>query len=236
MEEAENDDTKLGHLAGALRYMASHHWSEGVRSHFSVELDRGRIAIQSELVDWSRMRPQDLVQYCARETSAPPHGVSASAFATHTLLHRRLGRRAACVLHLHPPHATLLACTLPGRLEMVHQNCAYFYNLVGYCAYPATGTETVAGGMDPVLEAFGECNRVVVHANHGVTVIGESVHCAFDDLVYFETACRIYLQAFATGMRLAHLPSATCERIVAMRNQDRHKYARMHLDTVMSRL
>jgi ribulose-5-phosphate 4-epimerase/fuculose-1-phosphate aldolase len=43
---------------------------------------------------------------------------------------------------------------------------------------------------------------ILVMANHGVMVIGDSVAQAFDELYYFERACETYITALQTGKPL----------------------------------
>jgi len=220
-------------LAHAFRIAAHFGWTEGVRNHFSVELSNRRMAVQNEDVPWSRMTPRDLV-VVDLDAKEPPKGVSVSAFYTHRDMHRALGARARCILHLHPPSVTTLSCLRSGRLEMVHQNAAYFYGLVGYYDYPAHGTETTSAGCEAVVKALGESFRVLLQASHGVLVIGESVYSAFDDLFYFENACGIYCRVLSTGQAVKQLDENVCKRIVAMRERDREEYGKRHFLTLIS--
>ena len=222
------DEENIELLAQAVRLAAKFGWTEGVRSHFSVALSGNRIAVQNEDIPWSLMTAKDI---CVFDLDAPerPKGVSVSAFYTHRDLHRAHGNRARCVLHLHSPAATALSCTTPGKLEMVHQNCAYFYRAVGYFDYPETGTETTNEVNNAVARCFGKTNRVLLQANHGVLVIGESIYSAFDDLFYFENACSIYCRALSTAQPLKILDPEVCERIMAMRDRDREEYGKRNM-------
>jgi ribulose-5-phosphate 4-epimerase/fuculose-1-phosphate aldolase len=225
---SKQDEELLEHLAATLRLAAHFGWTEGVRNHFSVEISNRQIAVQNENIPWNLMTASDLVLFDINDTE-PPKGVSVSAFYTHRDLHRALGERARCIMHLHPPFAAALSCTDPGKLEMCHQNAAYFYGVVGYHGYPVTGTETTPDGSAALVKALGKSNRVLLQANHGVLIVGESVHACFDDLFYFENACMIYCRTLATCQPMKILDPTVCKRVMAMRDRDRDTYGKKHL-------
>ena len=49
-------------------------------------------------------------------------------------------------------------------------------------------------------------NTVLVMANHGVMAVGETLAEAFDELYYFERACRTLITAYSTGRPLRIAP------------------------------
>ena len=96
-----------------------------------------------------------------------------SAFFIHSRLH--LARPdAACVLHTHMPYATALALTETGFETRLSQNSVRFHGR--YALMPGYGglvNDAVEG--DRLAEAVADGVRVVLLANHGVLVIGESL-------------------------------------------------------------
>jgi len=225
-------------LVAALRLADTLNWTEGVRTHFTLQVG-DKVYVQPHDFHWSVIRKQDLISFELKDDN-PPCGIGPSAFHVHRALHKELGQRAACILHAHTPFASLLSCLSPGRLEMVHQNCAYFYGTIAYVdSY--TGTESAsaaaASEMSKVVQSFTQnpAIRIVLLANHGVTVIAQTVHEAFDDLFYFENACRIYISALKTGTKLRIIPTDVCQRVADMRDRDRHEYGLRHFKTLIQK-
>ncbi len=72
--------------------------------------------------------------------------------------------------------------------------------------------EAVAGGV-----------RVVLLANHGVLVVGESLAHAWEDLYFFERACMVQVLAQSTGQQLRLMDFDTAELTVKQYELEREK-------------
>ena len=102
------------------------------------------------------------------------------------------------------PYATALALTEGGFDTQLSQNSVRFHGR--YALLPTYGGLAIdeAEG-DRMAAAVADGVRVVLLANHGVLVIGESVAHAWYDLYYFERACMAQVLAQSTGQPLRRL-------------------------------
>jgi len=55
-------------------------------------------------------------------------------------------------------------------------------------------------------------NRIMLMGNHGVMAVGETIARAFDELYYFERACKTYITALSTGRPLRIVSDETAEK------------------------
>ena len=133
---------------------------------------------------------------------------------------------AACVIHVHPQYLTALSLLEDTELELAHHNNLLLNDRV---VYDRAGWQPVADvdEGDRIARLLGD-RTVMVMAHHGVTVVGPTVHEAFDECYAAERAAMYQITALSTGRRLARL-----------RDADRRRYtgawgekvdARMHLD------
>ena len=247
-------------LAAAYRLCDLWGFNEGVCNHLTLEVDgaedggehgdRGMLVVPHGLL-WCETRASDLVRVgvAKGETHAVRAGgrraytdVEPSAAAIHGACHRLLGDRARAILHTHMPYATALAALQDGaagrnrvcRLPMVHQNAALFYGMVAYDdEYNAVASSDEEGERLAKLLLEGG-KRVLVLANHGVIVIGESVCVACDELYYFERACQVALLALSASARpLRPMSNDAARRVAADRDAEREKYALAHMTALV---
>ncbi len=54
--------------------------------------------------------------------------------------------------------------------------------------------------------------NVLIMANHGVLVTGDTVHEAFDRLYHLERSCKTLVLAYSTGQQLKILPDDIAEK------------------------
>ena len=64
---------------------------------------------------------------------------------------------------------------------------------------------------DRIAKVLGDYNCMMM-GNHGVTVIGNSIAEAFEDLYYLERACRNLVLAYQTGQPLNIMSDIVAER------------------------
>ena len=200
-------------LAAAFRMAASLGWHEAVANHFSlaVSADGKKFLINPKARHFSRIRASDLMLLDTddKETMNRSDAPDASAWCIHGHLHADVPQ-ARCVLHVHPPYATAIACLADPEIKPIDQNTARYYNRVaidlafgGIADYDAEG--------ERIARALGNRNRMMM-GNHGVLVVANSVAEAFHDLYYLERACQTLVLAYSTGQRLNVLPPAIAER------------------------
>ena len=121
------------------------------------------------------------------------------AFHIHTRIHLK-HPQARCILHAHPPYLTALSMIDGGRLELVHQNSLA---LIDRVAYDGVHNGVVLNDEegDRIANLLGD-KTILLMANHGVSVVGPSVHEAFDELYMAERTCMYQTIAQSTGRPL----------------------------------
>jgi len=201
-------------LAAAFRWTAREGMHEGVANHFSLAVsdDGTRFLINPFGRHFARIRASDLLLLDANdpETLDRPDAPDPTAWGLHGAIHRACPH-AACVMHVHSVHATVLACLADSRLPPIDQNSAMFFGRqvidshYGGMAFEAEGARCAALLSDPKV-------RTMIMGNHGVLVIGGTVAETFNRLYYFERAAETYIRALQTGRPLRVLSDEIAER------------------------
>ena len=204
--------TERQDLAAAFRLAARNNWHEAVANHFSlaVSKDGKQFLINPAGLHFSRIKASDLVMVDADDPAsfeALEHKPDATAWGIHGAFHRQAPHARAC-LHVHSMGATVLSTLQDPTLPPIDQNCARFYNRVGY----DDGFEGMGFGDEGerIAGTLGK-HRILLMGNHGVMTAAESTARAFDELYYFEKAAETYLRAAATGLPLKVLSDTVAE-------------------------
>ncbi len=199
-------------LAAAHRLADMQGLSEGIFNHLTLAVpgaDDRYLQIPFGL-HWSEVTASCFLEvgYDGRLLAGSGE-IERSGFCIHAPIHRLLPN-AACVLHTHMPFASALVRLEDPRLLPIGQTeldfldiTAYDRDYAGLAFDPAEG-ERLAGLLGPK-------NKVLLMANHGVLVIGETVAAAYDRLFYLERACQVQLYAMWTGRPLKHVPQEVAE-------------------------
>jgi ribulose-5-phosphate 4-epimerase/fuculose-1-phosphate aldolase len=200
-------------LAAAFRLAVEQRWNEAVANHFSlaVSQDGKRFLMNPRWTHFSRIRASDLLLLDADDgtTMQRPDAPDPSAWCIHGAIHAALPQ-ARCVLHLHSPYATAVACLADPSIPPIDQNAARFYNRVAIDRHYGGIADNLAEGRR-LASVLGE-RRVLILANHGVLVAGRSVAEAYDELYYLERACQTLVLAYSTGRPLNLLSDELAER------------------------
>lgn len=230
-----SDERIRRELAAVFRLIARSGWHEAVANHCSAVLDDGeRFLLNPVGRHFARMRPDDLraLPIEAAAGSEVPLGIDVTAWHLHAQVHR-LVPHAKVVLHTHQPYATTLACLDGYEFQMLDQNACRFFGRVAYDReYGGMFMEESAG--ERVARLLGDDHGVLLLGNHGVIVVGETVADAFDELVYFEHACRLQVLALSTGRPLAVLDDAVAAITCAQWAAYPGDAAQAHLDELMA--
>lgn len=199
-------------LAAACRWSARLGYHESVANHFTYALDDAgsRFLVNPWGRHFSEMRAGDLLEVDGEGNVLAGDGeVERSAVCIHAPIHARVPR-ARCVLHTHMPWATALSCVEGGRVEMTHQSSARFFDRIAYDdAFNAIALEDAEG--DRICNALGN-KPILFMAGHGVTVIGDTVAEAFDEMYYLERACQHQVMAMSTGRPLKIMPDEVARK------------------------
>ena len=201
--------SRLRHeLAGALRLADRFGFSEGICNHFSAvaPLDDELILINPLGLHWSEIGPDELLLIDGEGNVKEGDGeVEATALHIHVAGHRA-NRRHRAILHVHMPHATALTMVEGGRLEMAHQTAVRFHRRMTHVPFRGIALDRTEGERLAAAQRADPSVDIMFLDNHGVTIAGESVAIAFDDLYYLERACRQQILAQSTGLPLKLIP------------------------------
>ncbi|MDF2388336.1 class II aldolase/adducin family protein, partial [Nostoc ellipsosporum NOK] len=133
------------------------------------------------------------------QVMARPGAPDPSAWTIHGSVH---GARpeVRVMLHCHPPHTTALASLKDPDMKPVDQNTARFFGKLGIDLGFGGIADDAAEGRR-LAAALGN-KSVIIMGNHGVTVTGQTVAEAFEDLYFVERAAKILMLAYSTGQPL----------------------------------
>ena len=215
-----NAHSNLTHLAQRVDMAAAFRWTahlnmhEAVANHFSlaVNADGSRFLINPNLRHFSRIRASDLLELDANDptTMDRPNAPDATAWGLHSAIHRA-HPHAACVMHVHSIHATVLASLADSRLPAIDQNSAMFFDrhvvddAYGGMAFDEEGARCAQLLANPKISTL-------IMGNHGVLIVGRTVAETFNRLYYFERSAETYIRALQTGQKLRVLPDAVAEK------------------------
>ncbi|MBO1359801.1 class II aldolase/adducin family protein [Acetobacter sacchari] len=199
-------------LAAAFRITAKLGLHEAVANHFSAAVSEdGRwFLLNPKWRHFSRIRASDLVLLDANDLASSRHpDIDPTAWSIHGQIHRLLPK-ARVVMHLHPIHATTIACLKDPTILPIEQNSARYFNRVAQDTNYGGMADTVAEG-ERLAHLLGDRSRLMM-GNHGVLVTAENVGEAFDDIYTLERACQILANAYATGQPLKILDADVAEK------------------------
>lgn len=200
-------------LAAAFRLAAMHGWHEAVANHFSLAIspDGKSFLMNPRWRHFSRIKASDLLKLDAgdRGIMERPDAPDPTAWYIHGRMHAALPQ-ARCVLHLHPPYATVLAGLADPEIKPIEQNTARFFNRVAYdMGYGGMANSEAEG--DRLAAILGNRTTMMM-GNHGVLVAAKTVAEAFDTVYYLERACQTLVLAYSTGQKLNVMSAEIAER------------------------
>ena len=213
-------------------------FSEGICNHFSAVMpgDDEHYLINPYGIHWSKMRPDDLLLIDGSGTVLEGKGeVEATARSIHVAGHRASPRHRV-LLHTHVPHATALTMVEGGKLEMAHQTAARFHGRIAHFGFGGIALDDSEGERIADAQRKNPNADIFFLDNHGVTVGGESVAVAFDDLYYLERACRQQILAQSIGLPLKIIPDDLLNETRDQIEQIRIESAEMHFKALLQTL
>ena len=221
-------------LAAAYRLAVRFGFHEGIDNHLTLTVPghSDRFLLNAFGLHWSEVTASNLLVVDSRGKVLEGEGeAETTAVCIHAPIHMT-NPRAACIMHTHMPYATALAMIDGGRLEPASQTALRFYGGIAY----DEDYNGLAMQMDEGERLCKVMNgkRVLLMANHGVTVIGPSVAEAFEDLYFFERACRVQFIAQQSGKPLKMVPTQIAQS--AFRDSDNARDAALHFDALKRQL
>ena len=217
-------------LAAAFRWLARLDMHESVANHLSLAVsdDGSQFLINPRGVHFRRVCASDLLLLDARDsrTLQRADAPDPTAWYLHAHLHAGLPH-ARCIMHVHSRHATALGCLQDSTMYPIDMNTMRFFNRVALDE-SFNGMALADAEGERVAKLLGDGKTVLLLANHGVLVVGESVAAAFDELYYFERAAQTLLACYATGKPL-RIVSDGIAALTARQWQDYGQLAIDHL-------
>jgi ribulose-5-phosphate 4-epimerase/fuculose-1-phosphate aldolase len=208
-------------LAAAFRAAVLHGYHEAIDNHFSVVVpgQAGRFLLNPFGPHWSELTASRLLVVDEGGVVEGEGEADPSGFFIHSRLHRARPD-ATCVFHTHMPYATALALTEAGFDTRLSQNSVRFHGRYALVStYGGLAHDEAEG--DRLAAAVADGVRVVLLANHGVLVVGESIAHAWYDLYYFERACMAQVLAQSTGQALRRLSDDVARMTAKQLDEDR---------------
>lgn len=159
--------------------------NQSTSGNISVRIDAGMLITPSGIA-YHRMSPDQLVVMSL--DGEPEAGLSPSS---EWRFHQRLLRTRPemhCVIHAHPPYCSVLAVqrrSIPACHYMIAAFGGDQVPLAGYALY---GSTTLADAIETAMQNYHAC----LMANHGATVVGETLERALWRLEELETLARTF--------------------------------------------
>jgi ribulose-5-phosphate 4-epimerase/fuculose-1-phosphate aldolase len=217
-------------LAGVFRMHARWDWNEGLGNHHSVMLPAGQGDRPLFLVNPRGLLFQEITASNLIVCDLEGNVVRGSgelrkvAFCIHARIHL-VNPKAVAVLHVHPQYLTALSLIERGRMELSHFNNLMLNDRTVYdeeidAISPEEG--------DRYGRLLGENKTILIMPAHGVTVVGPTIHDAFDELWGAERTAMYQFTALQTGQVLRKLPDRMRKRYYGP--LDERWDSRLHLD------
>ena len=147
------------------------------------------------------------------------------AFHIHARIHLKKPA-AKCIVHVHPQHLTALSMLEDPSFARAHFNNLFLNDRVVFDNGGAAPVGDNEEG-DRLADLMGD-KTIMVMGAHGVSVVGPTVHDAFDECYIAERTCMYQMTAMSTGQKLRNLPESGLKRWNGPWGEKLD--ARMHLD------
>jgi len=198
-------------LAAAHRLAVMHGLNEGIFNHLTLRVPgKNDRYLQIPFgTHWSEVNANCFMEVGFDGTLLSGSGdIEDTAYAIHAPIHRMLPN-AAAVFHTHMPFASALARLEDPRILPIGQTeLSIELHTVYDDDYCGLVFETTEG--ERYARMLGN-KTILMMANHGVLVTGNTVAEAYDRLYYVERAAQVQLYAMWTGQPLKHLSSKVIE-------------------------
>jgi ribulose-5-phosphate 4-epimerase/fuculose-1-phosphate aldolase len=201
-------------LAAVFRMHARLGWNAGLGNHHSVMLPTGAGETPLFLINPRGLLFQEITASGLIVCDLDGNVVRGRgelrkvAFCIHARIHLA-NPKATAILHVHPRYLTALSMIDRGRLELAHLDNLMLNDRVAYDDEAPGVIDTEEG--DRYARVLGD-KTILVMPGHGVTVVGPTVHDAFDELWGAEHVAMYQLTAMQTGLPLIRFPETARKR------------------------
>ena len=127
------------------------------------------------------------------------------AFHIHCRIHLQ-NPAATCVVHVHPQYLTALSMLAEPEITLSHHNNLLLNDRIAIDHGGVAPADSNAEG-DRLAAALGD-KSILLMGGHGVTVVGPTVHDAFDECFIAERTAMYQVTAMSTGRKMRALPHA----------------------------
>ncbi len=175
------------------RAMEARGLNQGTSGNISVRTE-GAILITPSAIPYAAMEPSMIARLPIED--GPAEGPCAPSTEWH--LHRALHRArpdARAVIHAHPVHGTAIAMTRQPIPACHYMVAAFGGHDVPVAQYATFGSAALSDAVIRAMEGRSAC----LMANHGATVVGDSLSRALWRLEELETLARGYILARQVG-------------------------------------
>jgi len=131
------------------------------------------------------------------------------AFHIHARIHLA-NPAAACVIHVHPQYLTALSMLADPEITLSHHNNLMLNDRIAIDHEGVAPADSHAEG-DRLAAALGD-KSILLMGGHGVTVVGPTVHDAFDECFIAERTAMYQVTAMSTGRAMRTLPDSQRRR------------------------
>ncbi len=219
-------------MAAVFRVSARLGWNEQIGNHNSFMLPQVRASdpptfiINARGYRFEELRASDLIVCDLDGNVLRGRGeLRKVAFHIHARIHLRRPE-AACVLHVHPQYLTALSMLEDPMPALAHHNNLVMNDRVVIDRDGDAPVGDTSEG-DRIADLMGD-KSIMIMCGHGVTVVGPTVHDAFDELFSAERTTMYQFTAMSSGQKLRLLPEKNRRHLTGPRSG--HADARMHLD------
>ncbi|SHH36834.1 class II aldolase/adducin family protein [Marivita hallyeonensis] len=182
----DNTETRQT-LIDACLWMNDRHLNQGTSGNISARIDRG-ILITPSGVPYEELTPASLVTIPLDEPPSETGPKPSTEWPFHQGMHRARPDMPV-VLHAHPPYCSVLAVQRRKIPACHYMIAAFGGNDVPLADYALFGSPELCANMAEIMQDRHGC----LMANHGATVLGETVEKARWRLEELETLARTYL-------------------------------------------
>jgi L-fuculose-phosphate aldolase len=178
--------------------------NQSTSGNISVRVDAGMLITPSG-VPYGRMAPEQLVVMPLDGSPAPGLAPSSEWRFHQRLLATRPDMN--CVVHAHPPYCSVLAVQhrpIPACHYMV---AAFGGDRVPLASYALYGSMALADAVDIAMRGYHAC----LMANHGATVLGETLERALWRLEELETLAKTFYLSSPGGQPVILSPEEIAE-------------------------
>lgn len=194
-------------LIRAGRYMLTNQLAWGTSGNISARLSQERMLITASGTFMGELGLDVFVE-CQIQTGKTEGTRKASKETPFHLGIYRNRPDVGAILHSSPFYTTLMACSEESIHSELFIETMYYLEHVAYVDYYHPGSQDLA---DVIAEQATRAN-VVILKNHGVVVFDDNVNEAIMRLETLEMACRMILQAKASGVQLKSIPEHVVQR------------------------